>query len=69
MTTEEYVKEVLKISPKYCIALSEGYVKSTMEFIGALQRLGYIKRTLKVEEIFEFPVCREGSSRNIIIMC
>jgi len=54
MTTEEYVKEVLKISPKYCIALSEGYVKSTMEFIGALQRLGYIKRTLKVEEIFEF---------------
>jgi NitT/TauT family transport system substrate-binding protein len=54
MTTEEFVKEVLKISPKYCIALSEGYVKSTMEFIGALHKLGYIKRTLDVEEIFEF---------------
>ncbi len=54
MTTEEYVKEVLKISPKYCIALSEGYVKSSIEFVGALHRLGYIKRTLKVEEIFEF---------------
>ena len=54
MTTEEYVKEVLKISPKYCIALSEGYVKSTMEFIGALHRLGYINRTLNIEEIFEF---------------
>jgi NitT/TauT family transport system substrate-binding protein len=54
MTTEEFVKEVLKISPKYCIALSEGYVKSTMEFIGALHRLGYIKRKLKVEDIFDF---------------
>ena len=54
MATEEYVKEVLKISPKYCIALSEGYVKSTLEFVGALHRLGYIKRTLDVEEIFEF---------------
>jgi ABC-type nitrate/sulfonate/bicarbonate transport system substrate-binding protein len=54
MTTEEYVKEVLKISPKYCIALSEGYVQSTMEFVGALHRLGYIKRTLRVDEIFEF---------------
>jgi NitT/TauT family transport system substrate-binding protein len=54
MTTEEYVKEVLKISPKYCIALSEGYVKSTVEFIGALHRLGYIKRTLNVADIFEF---------------
>jgi ABC-type nitrate/sulfonate/bicarbonate transport system substrate-binding protein len=54
MTTEDYVKEVLKISPKYCIALSEGYVKSTVEFIGALHRLGYIKRTLNVADIFEF---------------
>jgi NitT/TauT family transport system substrate-binding protein len=54
MTTEEYVKAVLEISPKYCIALSEGYVKSTIEFIEALHRLGYIKRKLKVEEIFEF---------------
>jgi NitT/TauT family transport system substrate-binding protein len=54
MTTEEYVKAVLEISPKYCIALSEGYVKSSIEFIEALHRLGYIKRKLKVEEIFEF---------------
>ena len=54
MATEEYIKEVLKISPKYCIALSEGYVKSTMEFVGALHRLGYIKRSLSVDEIFEF---------------
>jgi NitT/TauT family transport system substrate-binding protein len=54
MATEEYIKEVLKISPKYCIALSEGYVKSTMAFIGALHRLGYIKRMLNVEEIFDF---------------
>ncbi len=54
MTTEEYVKAVLKISPKYCIALSEGYVKSTMEFVKALHRLEYIKRALDIEDIFEF---------------
>jgi NitT/TauT family transport system substrate-binding protein len=54
MTSEEFVKEVLKISPKYCIALSEGYVESTMQFVEALQTLGYIKRTLNVEDIFEF---------------
>lgn len=54
MATEEYIKKVLSISPKYCIALSNGYVTSTMEFVEALHRLGYINRTLNVEEIFEF---------------
>ena len=37
--TEKYVLEVLKISPKYCIALSDGYVKSTMEFVRYSQRI------------------------------
>ncbi len=52
--SEEYIKKVLSISPKYCIALSDGYVTSTMEFVEALHRLGYIKRKLDIEDIFNF---------------
>jgi NitT/TauT family transport system substrate-binding protein len=54
MATEEYIKQALRISPKYCIAISNGYVKSTMEFVDALHRLGYIKRNLNIEDIFDF---------------
>ncbi len=54
MANEEYIKKVLSISPKYCIALSNGYVTSTMEFVEALHRLGYIKRKLVIEDIFNF---------------
>lgn len=54
MTTKEYIKKILSISPKYCIALSNGYVTSTMEFVEALHRLGYIKRKLEIEDIFNF---------------
>jgi NitT/TauT family transport system substrate-binding protein len=45
---------VLAISPKYCISLSDEYIKSTMEFVESLFDLGYIKRVLKVDEIFNF---------------
>jgi NitT/TauT family transport system substrate-binding protein len=53
MATEEYIKAVLRISPKYCIALSNGYIKSTMEFVETLHRLGYIQRILTIEDIFD----------------
>jgi len=51
--TESYVSDVLKISPKYCIALSEGYIKSTMEFVRTLKNLGYIKNELRIIDIFD----------------
>ncbi|MFW9827381.1 MAG: ABC transporter substrate-binding protein [Candidatus Thorarchaeota archaeon] len=54
-----YAKNVLKISPKYCIALSNGYIKATMEFVKTLHNLGYIKRNLKVEDIFEVKYVSE----------
>ncbi|MCJ7649700.1 MAG: ABC transporter substrate-binding protein [Candidatus Lokiarchaeota archaeon] len=57
--TESYVSAVLKISPKYCIALSEGYVKSTMEFVRTLKDLGYIKKNLKINDIFDFKFVQE----------
>ncbi len=57
--TEKYVSAVLEISPKYCIALSEGYVKSTMEFVSTLKDLDYIKKELRINDIFDFKFIEE----------
>jgi len=57
--TESYVSDVLKISPKYCIALSEGYIKSTMEFVRTLKDLGYVKKELRVSDIFDLKFVQE----------
>ncbi|MBY9014189.1 MAG: ABC transporter substrate-binding protein [Candidatus Lokiarchaeota archaeon] len=57
--TERYVSEVLKISPKYCIALSERYIKSTMEFVRTLKELGYIKKELRNDDIFDLMFVQE----------
>ncbi len=57
--TQNYVSAVLEISPKYCIALSEGYVKSTMEFVRTLKDLGYIKENLRSSDIFDFKFIQE----------
>ena len=51
---KNYAEAVLKISPKYCISLSEGYVNSTIDFVKILFSLNYIKRILKKKEIFNF---------------
>jgi len=57
--TQKYVSAVLEISPKYCIALSEGYVKSTMEFVRTLKDLGYTKKELRISDIFDFNFIQE----------
>ena len=57
--TKSYVSAVLEISPKYCIALSEGYVKSTMEFVRTLKDLDYVKNELKISDIFDFKFIQE----------
>ncbi|MHA2393241.1 MAG: ABC transporter substrate-binding protein [Promethearchaeota archaeon] len=51
---KKYVKAVLEISPKYCIALSEGYLKSTEGFVNTMHRLGYIKERLAQDKIFNY---------------
>ena len=58
--TENYVSAVLEISPKYCIALSEGYTKSTMKFVRTLKELGYIKKELRIDDIFDFKFVHEA---------
>jgi NitT/TauT family transport system substrate-binding protein len=59
IVSEDYVKSVLQISPKYCIALSEGFISSTMEFVSSLYKLGYIKRNLNTKDIFNFRFVRK----------
>jgi NitT/TauT family transport system substrate-binding protein len=51
---KNYAEAVLKISPKYCISLSEGYVEATKRFIKTLYNLNYIKKIPKIDEIFDF---------------
>lgn len=50
---KEFVQESHGVSPKYCAALSDGFVSSTMAFVPVLSDLGYISRQLGEEEIFE----------------
>ncbi|MFX0004694.1 MAG: ABC transporter substrate-binding protein [Candidatus Hodarchaeota archaeon] len=50
---KNYAESILKISPRYCIALSEGYINSTMRFVKTLYDLEYISRKLKFKDIFD----------------
>ncbi len=51
---EEFVLDAYRVSPKYCAALSSGFVRSTMAFVPVLHRLKYIARRLSENEIFEY---------------
>jgi NitT/TauT family transport system substrate-binding protein len=55
----EFVLETLQVSPKYCAALSNDYIASTMDFMRALLRLGYIRKELTSEEIFDRTLINE----------
>ncbi|MHA1380295.1 MAG: ABC transporter substrate-binding protein [Candidatus Helarchaeota archaeon] len=48
----DFILNTYKISPKYCAALPNSYIKSTMEFVSVLQKLGYINKTLVESDIF-----------------
>jgi NitT/TauT family transport system substrate-binding protein len=50
---QDYVLDVLKVSPKYCACLTDEYISATMEFVRALKELGYIKRDILSDEIFD----------------
>lgn len=56
---DDYVRAVLKISPKYCAALPDEYVTATMQFVKVLHKLKYIQKELKISEIFNFDFVNE----------
>ncbi|MHA2398876.1 MAG: ABC transporter substrate-binding protein [Promethearchaeota archaeon] len=55
----DYAKAVLEISPKYCIALSDGFIRSTEGFVNKMHNLGYIKEKLPNDKIYNFDFVRE----------
>jgi NitT/TauT family transport system substrate-binding protein len=57
---EEFVLDTLRVSPKYCAQLTGEYIASTMEFVAVLKRLGYIRRLLSSDEIFDPSLIRRA---------
>jgi NitT/TauT family transport system substrate-binding protein len=55
----DFVLETLRVSPKYCAALSREFIESTMDFMRAMLRLGYIRKELPEEEIFDSSLINE----------
>ncbi|MHB8880188.1 MAG: ABC transporter substrate-binding protein [Thermodesulfovibrionales bacterium] len=55
----DFVLETLEISPRYCAALTEGYISTTMQFAACLKRLGYISREMLQDEIFDTSLISE----------
>ncbi len=49
---EDFVLDTLRVSPKYCALLTEGYIASTMKFVPILKRLGYIQKDIAEDRIF-----------------
>ncbi|RJQ49184.1 MAG: ABC transporter substrate-binding protein [Nitrospiraceae bacterium] len=50
---EDFVLDTLKISPKYCSKITDEYISSTMKFVAVLKKLGYIRRAVSSNEIFD----------------
>ncbi|MBW6517444.1 MAG: ABC transporter substrate-binding protein [ANME-2 cluster archaeon] len=49
---EDFIREVYKISPRYCAALPREYIESAMAFVPVLRKLGYIGQELEEDDIF-----------------
>jgi len=55
----EFVRDTLRISPKYCAQLTDEYISSTMEFVKALKKLGYITREISSDVIFDTSLIKK----------
>ncbi len=53
LVDDQFVLRTLRISPKYCAALSNEFVESTMRLIPVLRELKYIANQLEESDIFE----------------
>ncbi|MDH5510752.1 MAG: ABC transporter substrate-binding protein [Nitrospinota bacterium] len=53
MAPPEFFEYSYQISPRYCAALPDSYITSTMKFVETLGRLGYISRLVDAGEIFD----------------
>jgi NitT/TauT family transport system substrate-binding protein len=58
----EFVMDTLSVSPKYCAQLTNKFISSTMEFVSALAKLGYIQKDLSQRD-FRYLIDQEDTSR------
>jgi NitT/TauT family transport system substrate-binding protein len=56
MADSAFIEETYRVSPKYCAALPDAYVASTMKFVETLRSLGYISRNVEEAGIFDRSV-------------
>lgn len=52
LLSEDVILKILKLSPRYVAELVPEFIQSTMSFVRAMRRLGYIPRDVSREEIF-----------------
>jgi NitT/TauT family transport system substrate-binding protein len=48
-----FVRETFAISPKYCAQLTDEYIDSTTSFVKILYELGYIRKAIDSDQIFD----------------
>jgi NitT/TauT family transport system substrate-binding protein len=48
-----FIMKTCAISPKYCASLPDEYIQSTLDFIPVLENMGYLKRSLNRQDIFD----------------
>lgn len=48
-----FIEEVYRVSPRYCASLPHEYRSSTMQFVDALFRAGYISTPVHEQDIFD----------------
>ncbi len=53
LVDEDFVFKAYEISPKYCAGISEEFIASTLAFVPVLYKLGYLKKLLTQEDIFD----------------
>lgn len=55
----EFFLAAYQVSPRYCAALTDGYISATMRFARTMRGHGYIARGVTVEELFDLRFIRE----------
>jgi len=59
LVDEQFVLKTLSISPKYCAALSDEFVDSTMRLIPVLREMNYLGKIPEDADIFERKLIRK----------
>jgi NitT/TauT family transport system substrate-binding protein len=56
---EQFVSDTLDISPRYCAALTDGYIDCTMRLKDRMKELGYIKGDISQDDVFDLTLIEE----------